>query len=150
MPCIITYKRFPTKVLLEEEGIVPSGDLSTFPKIGDATAIANLIALRRDRDKRTQSRTTVIPNSVSVSEDGKTLNFRLSQSIDVQKPELLMEQMGVSELIRITLAKATLDSNDGQMMAVFASALQQDFESDDGPALEESVNSFIALDQSNK
>ncbi len=60
-----------------------------------------------------------------------------------------MEQMGVSELIRITLAKATLDSNDGQMMAVFASALQQDFKSDDGPALEESVNSFIALDQSN-
>ena len=142
--------RFPTKVLLEEEGIIPSGDLSTFTGIGDPTAIANLIAIRRDRDKQAQMRTIVIPNSVSVSEDGKTLFFRLSQSIDVQKPELLMEQTGVSELVRVTSAKAMLTSNDGQMMAVFASALEQDYASADGPALEESVDSFIALDQSKK
>ena len=104
--------RFPTKVLLEEEGILPSGDLSTFSSIGDPTAIANLIAIRRDRDKQAQLRTTVIPNSVSLSDSGKTLRFKLSQSIDVQKPELLMEQMGVSELVRVTFAKATLNSND--------------------------------------
>lgn len=71
--------------------------------------------------------------------------FNLAQSIDVQKPELLMEQMGVSELNRITVAKATLNSNDGQIMAVFASALEQDFNSEDGPALQESVESFVAL-----
>jgi len=46
-----------------------------------------------------------------------------------------MEQTGMSELVRVTLAKATLDSNDGQMMAVFASALRQDFMDVDGPAL---------------
>lgn len=132
-------------MLLEEEGIDASGDLSTFTTIGNPVAIANLIALRRDRDKQTQARTIVIPNSVTVSEDGKTLDFSLSQSIDVQKPELLMEQMGVSELNRITLAKATLNSNDGQLMAVFASALEQDFNSVDGPALQESVESFVAL-----
>jgi hypothetical protein len=142
--------RFPTKVLLEEEGILPSGDLSTFSSIGDPTAIANLIAIRRDRDKQAQLRTTVIPNSVSLSDSGKTLRFKLSQSIDVQKPELLMEQMGVSELVRVTFAKATLNSNDGQMMAVFASALEQDFLDVDGPALEESVMSFVAIDQSSK
>jgi hypothetical protein len=78
------------------------------------------------------------------------LYFSLSQSIDVQKPELLMEQTGYSELVRLTLAKASLDSNDGQMMAVFASALQQDYAGEDGPALIESVDSFVALDQSNK
>lgn len=68
----------------------------------------------------------------------------------MQKPELLLEQTGVSELVRITLAKATLESQDGQMMAVFASALKQDFEGEDGPALEESVRSFVAVDQSKK
>lgn len=147
---VVAIERFPTKVLLEEEGIQANGDLSTFPSIGDPTAISNLIAIRRDRDKNIQARTIVVPNSVSVSEDGKTLYFGLQQEIDVQKPELLLEQTGVSELIRITLAKATLNSNDGQMMAVFASALQQDYASADGPALEETVNSFVALDQSTK
>ncbi len=141
--------RFPIKVLLEEEGIDASGDLSTFPNIGNGVAIANLIAVRRDRDKQTQARTIVIPNSVSVSEDGKTLYFSLAQSIEVQKPELLMEQMGVSELNRLTVAKATLNSNDGQLMAVFASALEQDFKAEDGPALQESVDTFVALSKSN-
>ena len=61
-----------------------------------------------------------------------------------------MEQTGMSELVRVTLAKATLDSNDGQMMAVFASALRQDFMDVDGPALKECVDSFVALDQSPK
>ncbi len=59
-----------------------------------------------------------------------------------------MEQMGVSELNRITLAKATLNSNDGQIMAVFASALEQDFNAEDGPALQESVDSFVAMSKS--
>lgn len=147
---VVAIERFPTRVLLEDEGIVPSGNLSTFSGIGNPTAIANLIALRRDKDKQTQARTVVVPNSVSVSTDDKTLYFSLSQSIDVQKPELLMEQTGMSELVRVTLAKATLDSNDGQMMAVFASALRQDFMDVDGPALKECVDSFVALDQSPK
>lgn len=89
-----------------------------------------------------------MPNSVSVSEDGKSLFFKLTTDIDVQKPELLLEQTGVSELIRITLAKATLTSADGQMMAVFASALQQDFDGVDGVALKDAVASFVAVDQS--
>ena len=135
--------------MLQEEGIKPTGDLSTFTSIGDPIAIANLITLRRDRDKQGQSKAILIPDSVSTSSDGKTLTFKLSTQIDVQKPELLMEQMGVSELVRITLAKATLTSNDGQMMAVFASALKQDFDgTSDGDALRESVESFVSLDQS--
>lgn len=145
---VIAVERFPTFALLADEGITPSGDLTTFPKIGDAAAIANLIALRRDKDKQGQARTLVVPDTVSVTEDGKTLYFRLETDIDVQKPELLLEQTGVSELKRITLAKATLTSGDGQMMAVFASALQQDFNGVDGVALKEAVDSFVATDQS--
>jgi|EP00979_Chaetoceros_neogracilis_P001387 hypothetical protein len=147
---VIAVERFPTFALLADEGITPIGDLGTFPSIGDPTAVANLIALRRDKDKPGQARTLIMPNSVSVSEDGKSLFFKLTTDIDVQKPELLLEQTGVSELIRITLAKATLTSADGQMMAVFASALQQDFDGDDGVALNDAVASFVAMDQSKK
>jgi hypothetical protein len=147
---VIAVERFPTFALLADEGITPIGDLGTFPSIGDPTAVANLIALRRDKDKPGQARTLIMPNSVSVSEDGKSLFFKLTTDIDVQKPDLLLEQTGVSELIRITLAKATLTSADGQMMAVFASALQQDFDGDDGVALNDAVASFVAMDQSKK
>lgn len=147
---VIAVERFPTFALLEDEGILveKGADLSTFPAIGDAAAIANLIALRRDKDKPTQTRTNLLTDSVRLSEDGKTLYFSLSTAIDVQKPELLLEQEGVSELVRITQAKATLTSNDGQLLAVFASALQQDYTGTDGVALKETVESFVATDQS--
>ena len=84
---------------------------------------------------------------MSLSDDGKELYFKLTTEIEVQKPELLMEQYGVSKLYRVTVAKASLNSNDGNIMAVFASALQQDFENGvDGPALQASVDSFKVTD----
>ena len=51
-------------------------------------------------------------------------------------------------LFRTTVAKATLTSNDGNMMAVFASALDQDFAGADGVALQKAVDSFVATNQS--
>ena len=84
-----------------------------------------------------------------ISPDGKELTFRLKTEIEVQKPELLLEQYGVSRLFRITLAKASLNSDDGNIMAVFASALEKDFTNGvDGPALEETVKSFFPTKQS--
>jgi hypothetical protein len=145
---VVAVERFPTRVLLEENGVTVSEgtDLSTFPAIGEAKAVASLIVLRRE--KETQNQGAKVLDSISVSPDGKELSFRLKTEIEVQKPELLMEQYGVSELFRITLAKATLDSNDGNIMAVFASALEQDFNNGvDGPALEATVKSFQALPQ---
>jgi len=139
---VVAVERFPTIVFLEDEGIVPSGDLSTFPALGNVEVVAKLLALRREKDKPGQSQTVLVPGSVSVSEDGKTLLFELRTRIDVQKPELLMEQMGVSELVRVTLARAELHSGDGQIMACFASALQQDFEGADGVALRKTIESF--------
>lgn len=148
---VIAIERFPVVVLLEEEGIVPTGDLTSFPAIGKSEAIAELIASRRDRERQSNTmRSNVIPGSVKLYDDGKTLEFELSTEIDVQKPDLLLEQTGLDRLIRKTLAKATLSSNDGQMMAVFASALSQDWDYEDGVALKAAVDRFTATDQSQK
>jgi len=141
--------RFPTRALLEDEGIDASGDLSTFSAIGEPVAVANLLLRRREKDKPgTQNIAVLVGDSVDLSPDGRTLTFSLKQQINVEKPELLMETMGVSELYRTTVAKATLTSNDGQLLVVFASALDQDFAGPDGVALNKSVNSFTAIDQS--
>jgi len=144
---VVAVERFPTRLLLEENGIEANGELATFPSLGNARAVAELIKLRRERDKPTQ-KTFITPESVKVSEDGKTLYFEMKTEIDVQKPELLLEQMGVSELFRITLAKASLESNDGNLMAVFASALQQDFDGVDGAGLRTTIDSFTVMDTS--
>lgn len=102
------------QVLLAENGIEATGDLSTFPAIGDATAVANLIVQKREKETQNQGARKM--ENVSVSPDGKTLTFRLKTEVEVQKPELLMEQLGVSELFRITVAKASLESGDGNLM----------------------------------
>jgi hypothetical protein len=146
---VLSLDRFPTRILLQENGIEPTGDSSTFPGVGEAGAVASLLIQRRERDKAgTQMRTTIVPNSLALSEDGMTLYFSLKSEIEVQKPELLLEQTGFSELFRITLAKASLASKDGNIMAVFASALEQDFNGPDGEALKETVASFAVTDQS--
>jgi hypothetical protein len=149
------HQSFPTRVLLEEYGIDATGSLATFPDIGEPSAIANLIAIRRDRERPMASNsvgtsnTQIVPNSLLISADGRELSFSLRTAIDVQKPELLLEQYGVSSLNRITAAKASLRSNDGYMMAVFASALETDWQGPDGLALQDAVNSFQAIDQAN-
>jgi len=133
-------------VLLEDNGIEASGNLRTFPDLGEASAIANLLLIRREKDQQAMINTSIVPDSLVLSADGRDLSFRLRTEIEAQKPELLMEEYGVSQLFRITTAKATLRSNDGMMMAVFASALEKDMPTD-GPALERSVLSFQAKDQ---
>jgi len=144
-----TIHSFPTRALLEEAGIEASGDLTTFPKLGEPAAIANLINLRRERDKPGNlSKTVIVPDSISVSSDGLELSFTLKTEIEAQKPELLMEQYGVSQLFRITVAKVSLASRDGNIMAVFASALEQDYLGQDGDALQNAVASFTVTNQS--
>ena len=153
---VVAVERFPVRVLLEENGIILNDDensssssskLSTFPSIGEARTIANLLVVRRERETQNQNIKSI--ENVQLSPDGKELTFRLKTEIEVQKPELLLEQYGISQLFRITVAKATLNSNDGNLMAIFASALEQDFDNGvDGPALEDVVQSFQVTDQS--
>lgn len=145
----VSVLSFPTRVLLEENGIVATGALATFSDLGKPNAVANLINERRERDKPGTTSTQIVPGSVSLSSDGLDLMFMLKSEIDVQKPELLMEQEGLNQLFRVTLAKASLRANDGNIMAVFASALEQDFNGPDGVALQGAVDSFKAFDQSN-
>ena len=102
------------KVLLEENGIEATGDLGTFPALGEPAAIANLIVARREKDSAQSGLRQL--QDVSVSPDGKDLTFRLRTEIEVQKPELLLDEFGVSELFRITTAKASLSSADGNLM----------------------------------
>jgi hypothetical protein len=144
-----TVDSFPTRVLLEENGVAATGSLQTFPELGEPLTVATLIALRRDRDKPGGiSNTKIVPSSIVVSQDGLDLSFQLRTAIDVQKPELLFEQYGITELFRITAAKASLRSKDGNMLAIFASALEQDWQGPDGAALQQSVLSFQAMDRS--
>jgi hypothetical protein len=131
---------------LEDNGIEATGDLSSFPMIGEPNAIANLLNLRREKDKGGSSNTKIVQAEIDPNND-KILRFRIKSEIEVQKPELLMEQYGVERLYRITTAKASLESNDGNLMAVFASALEGDFNGPDGEALEKVVDSFVATDQ---
>jgi hypothetical protein len=141
-------RRYPTRLLLEDNGIEAKGRLDTFPDLGQPQAIANLISLYREKDRSGGSKTTLVPDSLMVTDDGKDLMFQLTTEIDVQKPELLMEQYGVSKLVRITDAKASLRSNDGNLMIVFGSALETEYNGPDGQAILETVRSFLALDQS--
>merc|ERR1712071_274377 len=149
---VVDIERYPIRVLLEDEGIAPVGDLSTFcPGVGNnPKVVAELITLHRDKERQMQqsAKSRLDPDSLALSADGKTLTFTLTNEIDVQKPELLMEQFGIDRLIRITLVKATLNSNDGNLMAIFASALEQDYKGPDGPALQQSIDSFVVTDQS--
>jgi hypothetical protein len=94
------------------------------------------------------SNTQLIPGSIYLTSDGKELSFQLKTEIEVQKPDLLLEQTGVSELYRVTTAKASLRSNDGNLMAVYGSALETDFNGPDGAILQEAVNSFRVNDLS--
>lgn len=146
-PTILVSLSFPTRVLLEENGIEAVGSLATFPAIGEPLAIANLINLRREKDKAGVTNTIMDKDSVKVSADGKVLTFKLKTEIDVQKPDLLMEQYGVSRLFRVTVARASLESSDGNLLAAFASALESDFNGPDGASLQKAVDSFKVVER---
>lgn len=136
---------------MEENGIDASGDLSSFSKLGGSpAAIANLINLRREKDKpgSSKSNTQIIDSKYT----GDALEFSIKSEIDVQKPELLMETYGVDRLFRLTRARIILTSDkdeDGNVesvvMGCFASALETDFNGPDGPMLQNVVDSFKVL-----
>ena len=67
--------------MLEENGIEATGDLSTFPSLGEPKAIASLLVLRRE--KETQNKGIKELSDVQVSPDGKEMTFRLRTEIDV-------------------------------------------------------------------
>ena len=150
---VVAVERYPIQVLLEDNGISTKegDDLTSFPKLAkNGKTVADWIVSRREKENPQQSMIGKRSlDNVQLSDDGKELTFSMRAEIDVQKPELLMEELGISQLFRITVAKASLRSNDGNLFVIFASALEQDYTNGvDGPALEEVARSFQALDQS--
>merc|ERR1712183_442077 len=99
---VLAVERFPTRVLLEENGIEATGDLSTFPALGESKTIATLLNQRREKENKSTGIGNFVIDSVRLSEDSKELSFKITTEIDVQKPELLMETYGVDRLSRIT------------------------------------------------
>jgi hypothetical protein len=121
-PSLPHSQRYPVRVLLEENGIEATGDLTTFKALGEAAAVANLIVMRREKDSPQSGAARKLENA-QISADGKELTFRLRTEIEVQKPELLLQEFGVSELFRITVAKATLNSADGNIMGTLTASI---------------------------
>ncbi|KAL7540771.1 hypothetical protein ACHAWF_006781 [Thalassiosira exigua] len=104
MENLLLLVRFPARTLLEDEGYEVTGNLSTFFSIGNSVAIATLLLQQREKDKLGTQNVAVLNHD--------------SVEINAEKPELLMERLGISELFQTTVVKATLGSNDNQLMAV--------------------------------
>jgi hypothetical protein len=144
---VVAIERFPTELLLSENGIssTTGSSLASITDIGEPRAVANLLALKRDRDKDGTLNTKVVPDSIQLSNDQQELMFLLRTKIEVQRPELLLEQTGSAELYRITAGKASVRAGNNIMMVVYASALETDWNGPDGAALQETVQSFTVL-----
>ena len=138
---VVAVERFPVKSLLDEASISSKGDLSTFETIGiSAGNFADLLNERREKERNSKAKAVVIEGTASFPAPGE-LRFRLRSDINVQKPDLLLEQQGVRELVRYTDAKALLVR--GEMFVVYASALAQ-YDNVDGALLRQAVDSFEA------
>ena len=154
---VVSIERFAVTQLLQQQAGIQPDSLSLASKItisdlGTAQALVQLLVQRRDRDRTQQlPMTRIVQDSVRSSEDNQSITFQLMTDIPVQKPELLMEQYGVNQLIRLTLGKASVARTDGSMMVVYASGLQQDLVqpdgtwTEDGRALQQSVESFAPI-----
>lgn len=131
-----------------------SSPFTVLSNIASPQVLVQLLIQRREKDNKQQGLSTrVIPNSIQVSPDDLSMTFQLATEIPVQKPELLMEQYGVNQLIRVTLGKVSISRGDGTLMVIYASGLQQDLKlmngdgtwKEDGLALWESVQSFVPI-----
>lgn len=112
--------------LLADIGVLPTGDFSTWEAIGSAKAVADLLAANRDGDAKQRGGLASKVDPASVAVAGRTLSFRTVASVAVQRPDKLLEAQGVSELRRLTRARADL-RGDGTALVLWASALEQDW-----------------------
>lgn len=161
---VIAVEYFPARLLLTENGInlvditaSTTTPWTTITDIGEPKAIANLIVLRRDQDRAsssgTRTTTQILPDSLQLDNHGRAMSFQMTTEIAVQKPELLREQYGVDKLIRVTTVKVILvqgqdtsNNSNGNLLVIFASALESDWNGSDGAALQEAVRSFRSLE----
>jgi hypothetical protein len=130
--------------LLADIGVLPTGDLSTWEAIGSAKAIADLLTSNRDGDAKQRGGLASKVDPASVAINGRTLSFRTAATIAVQRPDKLLETQGISELRRITRARAEI-RRDGTALVLWASALEQDWNKGASAVLNAVADSLIAL-----
>jgi len=140
---IISVQRLSVEKLLADVGVVPTGDLSSWPSIGSAAKVAELLAFVRDGDAKQQSGLPSKVEADSVKLDGNILRFKMVTPIAVQRPDKLKESQGITELNRITEVRAEL-TPPGQTVIVWASALEKDY-NEGAAALLRSVASSLTL-----
>lgn len=146
---MIAVERFPVRRLLSDAGISDAGisdagDLSTFSGIKKpANKIAELRNARREKERGGQGRSRTNVLAGSDFPDDKTVRFSLRTEVEVQKPDLLLEQMGSAELIRFTLAKGVI--KDDQLYVFYGSALKKWWDEGDEAALQKALDSCSPL-----
>ena len=111
--------------LLADIGVLPSGDFSTWKAIGNPKVVADLLAANRDGDVKLRGGLASKVDSASVTVSDRTLSFTTVASIAVQRPDKLLESQGISELRRITRARAELRRDD-TVLVLWASALEEE------------------------
>ncbi|KAL1508400.1 hypothetical protein AB1Y20_004510 [Prymnesium parvum] len=125
---------------------LPSRPLTSIDDLGPAQSTGMLLTRARDRDATAGALQSELRSCVS--SEGK-LRLSLQTVLPVADPDELERQRGVRQLIRRTSAVAQLGSVPGlegpvpAIITVWGSALEQDYLSDLGEQLEQSVNSFV-------
>lgn len=142
---IVSVQRLSIEQLLADVGVVPTGDLGSWPAIGKPQKVAELLASFRDNDSKQNNG---LPSKVargSVAQEEDDLTFSIITPIAVQRPDKLMEQEGLTELRRITTVRAVLLPDSKQVMVVWASALEQDWVNGTRDVFAEIAASFTPL-----
>jgi len=166
---ILSVERYPASALLllepttklQQGSSVPEASPSTpkspsqagdkaetWREVGSLSpaALANALVNRRDAETSqaqgmTSMTTRVVKNSVEVSGDGKTLRFMTITDVPVMRPDLLEEQTGRREIVRLSLfrgeirAGETMKVSDEELpraiiTALWTSVENGDYESD--------------------
>jgi len=133
---ILSVQKISIEQLLSDVGVIPTGDLSTWPAIGSAEKVAELLASKRDGDAKQQNGLPSKVDPSSVKSDDKILQFVMLTPIGPSSLE------DTTPLTRVTTVRAVLLPQDKQALVVWGSALEEEWKSEASKGLKEAMNSF--------
>jgi len=129
--------------IFAENGVEAGGydTLKTWKDVGTDKGVSELLATHREYTGSQGKKQPFTVNEASVKSNGKTFEFEFDIELKVQRPDLLQKETGKSKLIRRTVAKAVL-LPEGNMMIMWGSAIENDFDAGYGDLLRNCVYSF--------